>query len=176
MIGRLVRDARGAAAIEFAIAAPVLLAMLIAVAQLGILYSANAGVHHSVEEGARTAAIFPTPSDADIRARVLATDFMLGNSRIDPQIAHGTTAEGDPYVDISLTYQVPLDFIFFDVGPVTVGHRRRVFRQVEPSGAPAGSPAGTPAGAPAGTPAGGGQPDAGDDEDLPRGNGNNGRK
>lgn len=133
------RSERGAAALEFALAAPVLFTIVIGVAQLGIMYSASTGVHHAVEEGARLAAVYPTPSNADIEARVLATKFMLGNADVDPDVTRGTTPEGDQYVDIKLSYSIPLNFIFFSTPPVTVGHSRRVFCQVDSFPAPTSS-------------------------------------
>jgi Flp pilus assembly protein TadG len=126
---RLLSAERGAALMEFAFAAPLLITIVIAVAQLGIMYSASTGVHHAVEEGARLAAVFPTPTDDQIRARVVANRFMLGTGTLTPAVSRGTTADGDQYVDVSLSYAVPVNFIFFSVQPITVQHSRRVFRQ-----------------------------------------------
>ena len=196
---QVARSERGAAALEFALAAPVLFTIVIGVAQLGIMYSASTGVHHAVEEGARLAAVYPTPSNADIEARVLATKFMLGNADVDPDVTRGTTPEGDQDVDIKLSYSIPLNFIFFSTPPVTVGHSRRVFRQVDLAppapAAPAGGTSGT--GGSGGTGTGGstgtggatdtgtggttdtgtdGTANKGKDDKLPKSNGDGGKK
>jgi Flp pilus assembly protein TadG len=142
----LKRDERGMAAVEFAMAAPVLLTIVIGVAQLGLMYSANTGVHHAVEEGARIAATFPTPSPAEIRARVQAAKFMVGTNALVPEVTMGTTAAGDEYVDIGLSHVVPLNFVFFSVPSITVDHSRRVFRQVAVAGETTMSPAAPGAG------------------------------
>lgn len=128
------RDERGAAALEFAIAAPVLLSMVIGLAQLGIMYSASTGVRNAVEEGARLAAVYPTPSDADIEARMLAARFMIDKAVADPEVTRGTTEDGEAYVDVRLRYSVPLNFVFFSTPPVTIDYSRRVFRQVDIAG------------------------------------------
>jgi Flp pilus assembly pilin Flp len=142
MTNKAVRDERGAAALEFALAAPVLITMVVGLAQLGIMYSANTGVHHAVEEGARLAAIFPTPTDDEIAARVLSTKFMVSGTA-EPVVTRDETAAGDPYIDISLSYSVPLDFIFFSLDPVTVQHSRRVFRQLAAGATAGGTGTGT---------------------------------
>jgi Flp pilus assembly protein TadG len=142
---RIWRDQQGAAALEFALAAPVLITMVVGMAQLGVMYSANTGVHHAVEEGARLATIFPTPTNEEISQRVLSTKFMVSNTAT-PEVTRGTTSAGEPYIDISLSHTVPLDFIFFSLDPVTVQHSRRVFRQLaagETGGAGTGTGTGT---------------------------------
>lgn len=124
---RLDRDQRGIAATEFALVAPVLILFIVGIAQLGILFMANAGLRNAVAEGARLATIWPRPSDTAIRDRILGNDFGLAPSRMTtPTIVHGTDANVD-YVDISATYSVRLDFIFFDVPPVTLTATRRAF-------------------------------------------------
>ena len=49
----LQRDERGAAAIEMALALPVLVTMIYGIFQVGLLYQANAGMQHALGEGAR---------------------------------------------------------------------------------------------------------------------------
>lgn len=128
---RLLSDQRGAGIVEFALAAPILFLLIIGVAQLGILFSATAGLSHAVSEGARLAAIYPLPSDEDIAEAVTQSEFMLNNANMvgDPAVVHGTDANGFTYADISLSYRVPLDFIFFETEPVVLTESRRVFTQ-----------------------------------------------
>jgi Flp pilus assembly pilin Flp len=165
---RIKHDQRGAAALEFALAAPVLITMVVGLAQLGVMYSANTGVHHAVEEGARLAAIFPTPTNEQISQRVLSTKFMV-SSTATPEVTRGTTPAGEPYIDISLSHTVPLDFIFFSMDPVTVQHSRRIFRQLT-AGEIGGTGGGTGTGTGTGTggEGGGGTPDdPGDTDPVP---------
>ena len=125
------RDNRGAGAVEFALAAPVLFLVIIGVAQLGILFFASAGLQNAVAEGARLAMIYPRPSDEEIADAVLDSRFGMKSAHIigDPAIVHGTDENGFTYADISLSYTVPLDFIFFEIDPITLTERRRVFTQ-----------------------------------------------
>lgn len=127
----LLRQDRGAAALEFALAAPVLFTILIGATQIGTMFFANAGVQNAVAEGARVAAIFPLPPDEEIAAAINSQDFGLKSGQVvgEPDIDHRVDDDGNPVVDISLTYQVPLNFVFFDTAPVTISHSRTVFVQ-----------------------------------------------
>ena len=64
---------RGAAAIEFAFAIPVLVLTLMILAQLGLLYFAHAGLEHKVGEAARFATLYPRRSNAEILQKIDAS-------------------------------------------------------------------------------------------------------
>jgi len=123
----LLRDCRGLSAVEFALVCPILFGFLIGTAQLGILYFANAGLRNAIEEGARSAGVYPRPTDAAIRARMVQKRFGLRSAYLgNPVITTGKDGGAD-YVQISLTYQVPLDFVVVPVKPVTLTKTRRVY-------------------------------------------------
>ena len=50
---RLRRDTRGAAALEFAIGAPVLVILILGILQVGLLFYSSAGLLQGVNEAAR---------------------------------------------------------------------------------------------------------------------------
>ena len=123
----LVRDRRGASAVEFALAVPVLLIFIIGIVQLGILFFANAGLRSSVAEGARYATIYPRPTDDQIKARAMQQRFGMDPAYLTgPTIVHGTS-DGVSYVDIKMDYSVPIDFLFYRPPPVTLSVTRRAF-------------------------------------------------
>lgn len=125
-------DGRGAAAVEFAWALPLLLLLVIGIVQLGVLFFANADLRNAVAAGSRVASVYPRPDDAAIVERINAQVAGLDWARVDgPRIARGTDSNGNDYADISMSYAVPLDFIFFEAGPVTLTETRRVFTQPE---------------------------------------------
>ena len=127
LLKRLRLNERGAAALEFVLVAPALIAMIIGIAQLGILYLANAGLRNAVAEGARFATIWPRPSDTAIATKITGSEFGLIPANMDePVITHGVDA-GANYVDITVSYDVPLNFIFFDVPDVTLTESRRAY-------------------------------------------------
>jgi Flp pilus assembly protein TadG len=122
------KDERGVTTIEFAFLAPVLLGFIIGICQLGILFMANAGLASAVSDGARLATIFPRPTDAQVIARINERRLGMETSRITgPTITRGTTAAGASYADISMSYSVPLNFIFYSTAPITLTETRRVY-------------------------------------------------
>ena len=130
LFARLRRNERGAAAMEFVLVTPALVLMIIGIAQLGILFMANAGLRNAVAEGARYATIWPRPSDTAIRTRITSSEFGINGTLATPTITHGTDS-GANYVDITATYTVPLDFIFFTTPGVVLTESRRAY--VQPS-------------------------------------------
>jgi Flp pilus assembly protein TadG len=114
-------------AVEFAILAPVFFVLLFGIVQLGTLYFANAGLKTSVSEAARYATLFPRPSDAKVKAYASLNRFGLDPARrSQPTITRGA-ADGRDYIVISMSYSVPLNFVFFSMGPITLVETRRVF-------------------------------------------------
>jgi len=124
----ILQNERGASAVEFAIAVPVLLVLIIGIIQLGILFMANAGLQQAVEEGARYATIYPNPNDSAIIARVNDKRFGLDAANVTgPSVTHGTS-NGVSYVDVTMSYSAPLNFVFFETDPVTLSHTRRAYQ------------------------------------------------
>jgi Flp pilus assembly protein TadG len=128
LLRRLRRNQRGAAALEFVIIAPALILMICGIARLGILFMANAGLRNAVAEGARYATIWPRPSNTQIQSRITSSQFGLNAANFAAAtVTPGTDANGLNYLDISASYSVPMDFIFFSAGNVTLSETRRAF-------------------------------------------------
>lgn len=121
------RDTRGVGALEFALILPLLLVLIVGIAQMGIMYFAHAGLRNLVSEGARFASISPRPTDAAIKARIDAGGFGLNAAQLKPAaIAYGNTT-GNQYADITVSYTVHLNFIFWSPAPFDITENRRVF-------------------------------------------------
>lgn len=121
-------DDRGASAVEFALSAGILVLVLVGIAQVGILFMANAGLRHAVGEGARLSTIYPSPSDSTILAKVASTRFGVNPAYISagPTVTHGTE-NGASYTEVRMSYSVPLNFVLFTVPAVTLTETRRAF-------------------------------------------------
>lgn len=127
-IKHLTRAEDGAASIEFVLAAPFLVMLLVGILQLGIGFLAKAGLEQAVEAGARFATIYPRPSDDDISARVLASGYGMHADQISgPVLAHGTNGTS-PYIDITMSYTLTPNFIFFELDPIQLQHTRRAYQ------------------------------------------------
>lgn len=117
------RDQRGAAAIEFAIAVPVLVLMIYGIFRLGLLFQANAGMQHALGEGARYATIYPTPSDSQIQSRMTARLFGSGYGSFT--VAPPASSTG--YKTLTVTYTTPMDFLFVPGPTVTLTRTKKVY-------------------------------------------------
>lgn len=130
------RDQRGAAAIEFAIALPVLLVMIYGIFQVGLVYQANAGMQHALGEGARLATLC-TPSgttctvatDSAIAAKINSKVFGMNIGTFSaPTVSTPASTECTHCKDLSVSYTVTPNFLFFSAPPVTLTRTKRVFQ------------------------------------------------
>jgi len=121
------RDKKGVGAVEFALILPLLVLIIVGIAQMGILYFAHAGLRNLVAEGARFASISPRPTDAAIKTRINQGGFGLVPANLgQPTIVYGGT-NGNNWADISIKYTVQLNFIFWSPAPFQIEEKRRVF-------------------------------------------------
>lgn len=129
MLQLLRRDDRGAAAIEMAIALPVLVSMIYGLFQVGLLYQANAGMQHALGEGARVATLYErytannVPSDATIKSQMQAKLFGKGDGSFT--VADPVTGTG--YKDLSITYTKKMNFIFIPGPTITLTRSKRAY-------------------------------------------------
>jgi hypothetical protein len=129
MFRHLKRDVSGAAAIEMALALPVLVAMIYGIFQVGVLYQANAGMQHALGEGARLATLYErytsnnVPSDSAIKGRMTAKLFGKGDGAF--VVADPVTGTG--YKDLSITYTKKMNFLFFNGPTITLTRSKRAY-------------------------------------------------
>ena len=126
---RLKRNDRGAAAIEMALALPILVSMIYGLFQVGLLYQANAGMQHALGEGARLATLYErytannVPTDAAIKSRMTTKLFGKGDGAFT--VADPVTGAG--YKDLSITYTKKMNFIFSNGPTVTLTRSKRAY-------------------------------------------------
>jgi hypothetical protein len=122
-------DRQGAALIEFAFAAPVLIAFMIATAQIGIFLFARSGLKSAVAEGARYATIFPRPTNQQIVDKINARRFGVDATKVSGPVVTNCPASSRPCVQIEMSYTSTMDFILFQTPPITFVESRRAFVQ-----------------------------------------------
>ena len=129
------RDERGAAAIEMAIAVPILALFLWGIFQIGIAFQASAGMQHALGEGARAATLcIPTssgcnaPTDASVVTKMQSKLF---GSNIG---AFGTPTVTTPLAatcvfcrDLTVTYTVTPNYLFFNGPAISLTRTKRVY-------------------------------------------------
>ena len=130
MVSTFRKNEAGAAAIEFALAIPIIIMLFYGMAQYGIILLANSGIRHAVDMGARAATVYigATPlTDTQIRSVITTNLYGINRGTVStPALVRGTN-NGVKYVDISVTYTVPIDLIFFKFGPLSLSESRRAY-------------------------------------------------
>lgn len=128
------RDERGAAVIEMAIALPTLVLFLWGIFQVGVAFQANAGVQHALGEGARLATLCynpstsgcSTPTDQAIKDKIKGSVFGTGIGEFkDPTVTDGPA--GSNYKELSVTFVMPTNFLFFDGPMIDISRTKRVY-------------------------------------------------
>ncbi|HEY5905998.1 MAG TPA: TadE family protein [Actinomycetota bacterium] len=94
------RGERGTAAVEFALVLPIVLAIVLALVQVGLLVRDRLLVESAARAGARTAAV--DPDEDAVRASVLRAAPALDEGAVSLAIARAG-ARGEP-VTVTLTY------------------------------------------------------------------------
>lgn len=122
---RLRSDSSGAAAVEFAVAAPILAIMIFGVMQVGVYGVANAGIKQAVDEAARISTLYPRPSDSTIQAALLQKTFGVNRNAVTVSFMHGTQ-NGGAYIDINARYTVPS--VGFGFPTFALSETRRAFQ------------------------------------------------
>jgi len=127
LVRNLRRDRRGASAIEFALVSPLLILIIVGIAQMGTLYLSHAGLRNLVADSARFAAISPRPCDAAIKARLGSGGFGLATSQLSQPIVTYGSQDNVNWADIEQRYTVQLNFVFWQPAPMQLTERRRVY-------------------------------------------------
>lgn len=139
----LVRDDRGAAAIEMAFALPVLVVMLWAFVQLAQVYRAVAGIQQALGEGARYATLClnpgatgctapapgtgTAPAAGTIKAKIQTSVYGIGPGTFtvsDPVAGNSGTAR---YYDLSVSYSQPTNLLIFPGPTMSLSRSKRVW-------------------------------------------------
>lgn len=137
ILSRLLRkDQRGVAAVEMALALPVLVVMLYAIVQLGEVYRAMAGIQQALGQGARYATLCLNPSTSgcsvptgqEVHDKIIASVYGIGpgtfNANTPTLQSTGTTGK---YYDLQVTYTQPTSLLLFPGPTINVSRSKRVW-------------------------------------------------
>ena len=119
--GRALGDDRGQAAVELAVALPIVVIAMLAIAQVGVAVRNEVAVELAAREGARAAAVSSDPAAADAAAR-RAVDLPM----------EVTVTTDATTVTVTVTYVDPTDIAIIGaaIGPVT--HTASATMAIEP--------------------------------------------
>lgn len=124
---RLIIDTRGAAVIEFALALPILIALMIGVLQYGMVLHASGGVRHAVGEGIRYAKVHPDATDTEILdvARTGLAGINAGGIQA-LNIQRGQS-NGADYGRITMRYRIAPVIPFAPIPPIVIEEARTAY-------------------------------------------------
>ena len=127
---RLKHDERGAAAIEMAMALPILVAMIYGIFQVGLLYQANAGMQHALGEGARYVTLcIPSGSTCNSPSNT-AIKFRIANKLFGKGDGNFTVADpisGTGFKQLSVSYSKKMNFLFMTGPTVTLTRSKKAY-------------------------------------------------
>jgi Flp pilus assembly pilin Flp len=136
-IRSILRNQAGAAAIEFAIAVPVLVVMIYGIFQVGIAFQASAGMQHALGEGARLATICKNPTsdgvcgvatNDEIKAKISSKVFGTGVGTFsDPSVTTPVSTDCTSCRQLSVTFSMPTDFLLFRGPTISLTRTKRVY-------------------------------------------------
>ena len=135
MTQRLLRDERGAAAVEMAFVLPVLVTFIWIFAQLAQVYRASAGIQQALGQGARYATLCINPSStgcasptaAQVKTVIDQSVYVLGPGTFnapEPTVGDDGTSR---YYDLKVTYTQPTSLLFVPGPTVTMSRTKRVW-------------------------------------------------
>jgi len=123
----LVRDTKGAAVIEMALAIPILLQLLWIIFQGGLIFRAMSGIQHGLGEGARYATLFPQPTNTQIRTRISDAVYGIGPGSFTIANPIAGTADGANYLDLTVSYTQETNLLIVPGPTITVSRSKRVW-------------------------------------------------
>ena len=109
---KLMRDARGAAAVEFALVLPPLFALLMGIFFVGWGLNCGGDVRHAVERASRVYAVDRDATEASFRSAVAANLQFVPAGQVTLAVTRRTMASGAELVDIAWSYGHPLELPF----------------------------------------------------------------
>ena len=108
---------RGAAAVEFALVVPLLIALVLGIAAFGRAYNIQSSLSMSAREGARVMALYSPPSGANSKAGETATSAAMGLIGVtDPSLITTSTTPATCAPDLRAVTTVSYTFDLFGFG------------------------------------------------------------
>ena len=131
----LVRDERGVASIEIAFALPILIMMIWAIIQFGMVFRAQAGIQQALGEGARYATLCLNPGTSGCSSPTAAAIKTKITQSVDG-VGPGTFTVDDPvpspagtakYFDLTVRYTQPTSLLIVPGPTVSISRSKRVW-------------------------------------------------
>lgn len=135
----LASNRRAASAVEFAIAAPILLALFFGILQFGLALQSRGALRSAIADVARNASVeflnaSAAPLSGDqiaglVRSRVTSSPYLLRDDNLTVDVRQEETAAmtGTVEFEVTATYIVPLSLPFVTVATMPVTITKHIF-------------------------------------------------
>lgn len=124
---RITSESRGAAAVEFALAVPIIIVLLISTMKMGMYFFSQNSIKNALDETARDASVYPAPSDTELQA-VFAANLLKREVSVPVKMTiNRGTSNGVSYVSLQSSYNVPVDLIFWNLGNIPIYAKQRAY-------------------------------------------------
>lgn len=126
---RLLSDKRGSMGLEFGLALPILVAMILGVLQFGLVLNANGAMRNAMGEGLRLAKVNPTATSTQVIDRTKATLLGVDHNGITTlTFSRGITNNvktGTMTMTITMKPVIP----FAPIPPIVLTQTKRIYLQ-----------------------------------------------
>lgn len=99
---------RGQTLVEFALAAPLLFLVLLAIIQYGLIFNASLTLRHGAQVTSRSLALAGSVTNDAASIACQAIRPMLDCARLQPPLVRETNVNGNAAMSVQLTYRLPL--------------------------------------------------------------------
>jgi Flp pilus assembly protein TadG len=127
MIARLLRNERGSTAIEFAVALPVLVAMIIGVLQFGLVLNANGAMRNAMGEGLRLAKVDSSATTTDVLNRTRNTLVGVDHNGIQSLTFTRGTSNNVETGTMTMTIQLSPIIPFAAIPPIVLTQTKKIY-------------------------------------------------
>ena len=124
---RFSQDERGSVGLEFGIAIPVLVALIIGVLQFGLVLNANGAMRHAMGEGLRLAKVDPSASNTEVTDRVKAQLVGVDPAGIQTLTFNRATSNNIERGTMTMTVRLTPVIPFAAVPPITLTETKTIY-------------------------------------------------
>lgn len=124
---RISSNDRGSIGLEFGLAIPILVALIIGVLQFGLILNANGSMRHAMGEGLRLAKVDPTASDTVVTDHVKAELVGVDPAGIQTLTFNRATSNNIDKGTMTMTIKLTPIIPFAMIPPITLTQTKTIY-------------------------------------------------
>lgn len=124
---KLIADPRGASAIEFAFAMPVVVTLMIGILQFGLVLQASGAMRHAIGEGIRYAKVHPSATETEVLDETRSALAGVDPDGVTQLSFQRGTASGAEFGRITMRYSLDPFIPFASLPPIVLNQTRTAY-------------------------------------------------